>query len=59
MEYELSEHGSFSDPRRFSVGLLQEVGYLDENLQRCVRQKPSSPTQVMDDVARLGTPVMK
>ena len=24
--YELSEHGSFSDPRRFSVGLLQEAG---------------------------------
>ena len=43
VEYELSEHGSFSDPRRFSVGLLQEAGYLDENLLRCKRQKPSSP----------------
>jgi len=41
--YELSEHGSFSDPRRFSVGLLQEAGYLDENLQRCKRLRADSP----------------
>ena len=43
VEYELSEHGSMSDPRRFSAGFLQEIGYLDAGLQRTKCPRVASP----------------
>ena len=43
VEYELSEHGSMSDPRRFSAGFLQEIGYLDEGMQRTKCPRVASP----------------